>query len=263
MLHPSSTLKRYMMLAAVYVAAMSVSPLVVAGVIIEGTRQIYPQQRREITVRLTNDDKKKPRLVQAWLDDGSPDQGPESSDVPFTLSPPVFRLDSGKSQAMRLSYTQQPLAQDRETLFWLNVLEVPPKTDEFDVAREDSDLNQLNFAFRIRTKVFFRPSGLAGKPDEAPGQLRWAVVQSARGSMLTVHNPTAYHVTFNEVALVMGTGKGARRVEAQAGMVAPGDSLTLPVRQAVAVVPADAQVAFTYINDFGAFSPLQQVALRR
>lgn len=59
-----------------------------AGVVIDGTRQIYPEQRREVTIRVTNDDKHAPRLVQAWLDAGDPEAAPTLSDVPFVMSPP-------------------------------------------------------------------------------------------------------------------------------------------------------------------------------
>ncbi|WP_164671810.1 fimbria/pilus periplasmic chaperone, partial [Pseudomonas viridiflava] len=100
-----------------------------AGVVIDGTRHIYPQQRREITLRLTNDDERAPRLVQVWLDQGDPASDPSNSEVPFSLSPPVFRLYPQKSQAVRLVYTEEPLPADRESLFWLNALEIPPKVN--------------------------------------------------------------------------------------------------------------------------------------
>ena len=47
--------------------------------------------------------------------------------MPFTMVPPLFRLDPKKGQMLRIVYTQEPLATDKETLFWLNVLEVPPR----------------------------------------------------------------------------------------------------------------------------------------
>ncbi|MGY1951541.1 fimbrial biogenesis chaperone [Pseudomonas pergaminensis] len=250
---------RSMASAALCVGAVLVSQALSAGVIIDGTRQIYPEERREITVRVTNDDKHAPRLVQAWLDSGVQQQRPENSDVPFTLSPPVFRLDSGKSQTMRLSYTRQPLPSDRESVFWLNVLEVPPSVNEFDPALEESASNQLRFAFRIRTKVFFRPTDLPGTPAEAHEQLRWQLDHSTKETALVVHNPSAYHVTFNDVALVMG----ARRVAVDIGMVEPGKTLRLALRTPQRTVPTDAQVDFTYINDFGAFSPTQRASLQR
>lgn len=232
-----------------------------AGVIISGTRHIYPEQRREITIQLSNDDLYAPRLVQAWLEHGDRQTGPESSDVPFSLSPPVFRMDPGKSQTMRLVYTQEPLPSDRESLFWLNVLEVPAKGGEFDPATRSTPQNQLRFAFRIRTKVFFRPERLSGKPQDAPAQLRWSLHQNSRGMELRVHNPSAYHVTFNEVALAMGPQPDARLLASEEGMVLPGATLSLALRPAVAVIPVDAQVHFKFINDFGGFSAPQRAVL--
>ncbi len=88
-----------------------------AGVIISGTRQIYAEPRREITVRVSNDDQQAARLVQVWMDVGNAQLTAEHSDVPFSISPPVFRLDPGKSQAIRLAYTQESLPGDKESLF--------------------------------------------------------------------------------------------------------------------------------------------------
>ena len=233
-----------------------------AGVVLDGTRHIYPQQRREITLRLTNDDQRAPRLVQMWLDQGDPTQDPSRSDVPFSLSPPVFRMDAGKSQVVRLVYTQDPLPADRESLFWLNALEIPPKVSAAQGSQDDARSNHLQFAFRIRTKVFFRPVQLSGTADEAPSRLRWTLHRSAQGPLLEVHNPSAYHVTFNEVALAMGSQADARLLPAGEGMVPPGGNLQLPVRELVQRIPADAQVHFKYINDYGAFSVPQRAPLK-
>ena len=233
-----------------------------AGVVIDGTRHIYPQQRREITLRLTNDDPTIPRLVQVWLDQGNPTSDPSNSEVPFSLSPPVFRLNPQKSQAVRLVYTQEPLPADRESLFWLNALEIPPKVNNEQADAGDAPANHLQFAFRIRTKVFFRPADLPGNPNEAPRQLRWSLRRSAQGPLLHVHNPTAYHVTLNEVALAMGAQREARLLPAEEGMVAPGGDLTLAVHEDVQTIPADAQVHFKYIDDYGSFSAPQRAPLK-
>ncbi|MBJ2246714.1 MULTISPECIES: fimbrial biogenesis chaperone [Pseudomonas] len=249
-------------LLSAMLSGIGLSSAAVAGVVIDGTRHIYPQQRREITLRLTNDDPRVPRLVQVWLDQGTPAQDPSHSDVPFSLAPPVFRLDPGKSQVVRLVYTQDPLPTDRESLFWLNALEIPPKVDAAPYGSQEHQSNHLQFAFRIRTKVFFRPAQLPGTADEAPTQLRWTLHRSAQGPLLEVHNPSAYHVTFNEVALAMGPQPDARLLPAEAGMVPPGGNLKLPVRDIVQAIPADAQVHFKYINDYGAFSVPQRAPLK-
>lgn len=232
-----------------------------AGVVIDGTRHIYPQQRREITLRLTNDDERAPRLVQVWLDQGDPASDPSNSKVPFSLSPPVFRLNPQKSQAVRLVYTQEPLPADRESLFWLNALEIPPKVNT-EADAEVGPANHLQFAFRIRTKVFFRPADLPGSPNEAHTQLRWSLRRNTQGTLLDVHNPSAYHVTFNEVALAMGPQQDAPLLPAEEGMVPPGGNLTLRVHKAVQPIPADARVHFKYINDYGTFSAPQRAPLK-
>ncbi|TFY94217.1 phytochrome sensor protein [Pseudomonas nabeulensis] len=231
-----------------------------AGIIITGTRHIYPERQREITIQLTNDDRRAPRLVKAWLERGDSQARPESSDVPFSLSPPVFRIDAGKGQAMRLVYTREPLPADRESLFWLNVLEVPPRA--LELADENQQKNLLRFAFRIRTKVFFRPAQLPGTPEDAVGQLSWTLLQGLEGTTLQVSNASAYHITFNEIALAMGPQPDASLVSAESGMVPPGATVRLAIQRRVSDVPANAQVHFKYINDFGAFSAPQRAALK-
>ncbi len=61
----------------------------------------------------------------------------------------------------------------------------------------------MRFAFRIRTKVFFRPQGLSGSPQDAPGQLIWTL-HTGKPAVLRVFNPSPFHVTFHDVALVVG-----------------------------------------------------------
>ncbi|MET3553980.1 fimbria/pilus periplasmic chaperone [Burkholderia sp. 567] len=143
-----------------------------ASVVIAGTRVIFPSTEREVTIQLTNDSKR-PALVQAWLDDGDSRALPENIDVPFTLTPSMFRMEAGNGQTLRLVHTGEPLPADRESLFWLNVLEVPPKAS----ATENS--NRIQLAFRSRIKLMYRPAGLAGNADDAPMQVDWRVVRGA------------------------------------------------------------------------------------
>ncbi|MCF5722561.1 molecular chaperone [Pseudomonas syringae] len=262
MASPPYRAPRYLAIALVLLFVLG-EPIAWAGIIITGTRHVYPEARREITIQVTNDDTQAPRLVQAWIDRGEPHSGPESSDVPFSLSPPVFRVEGGMGQAIRLLYTREPLPADRESMFWLNVLEVPPKVSPPDAALDEPAVNYLRFAFRIRTKVFFRPAQLAGSPEEATTQLDWHLRHRANGAQLVVSNPSAYHVTLNEVALAMGPQADAQLLRSESGMVAPGGTLSLSLPHSQALnIPADAQVQFSTINDYGALSTPQRAALR-
>ncbi|MGZ0785045.1 fimbrial biogenesis chaperone [Pseudomonas saponiphila] len=129
-----------------------------AGIVLQGTRLVYPADAREVTLKISNSGPV-PLLAQSWIDKGEANKAPEEIQVPFLLAPAVSRLESGDSAVLRLAYSKEPLATDRESLFWLNVLETPP--------RKEKDENVLQFAFRTRIKIFFRPHNLDGAVDSA------------------------------------------------------------------------------------------------
>lgn len=210
-----------------------------ASVVIDGTRIVFPAQEREVTLKLANAGKF-PALVQAWLDKGDPSVSPEKADVPFTMTPAVFRLDPNKAQALRIIYTKEPLPQDRESLFWLNVLEVPPKGEGG---------NQLQLAFRSRIKLMFRPQGLAGSAEDAPSQVRWEMVaaEGGKGHALRATNPTAYHVNLGQVEL----DANGRRFDAGSSYVPPHGSKLFPITGLAQRPSGPAEVVFSAINDYG------------
>ena len=228
---------------------VSLMAAIVAGsahaiVVISGTRVIVPAQEREVTIKLTNNGQA-PALVQVWLDKGDQNSSPDKVEVPFTLTPPLFRLDPNKGQTLRLIYTKEPLAKDRETLFWLNVLEVPPKPAS---QASDAQANTLQLAFRSRIKVLFRPQGLAGSADEAPARVTWEVVPDGKGKYaLKATNPTPYFVNLGKVTLQAG----GRSFDADPGFVAPQGLQLFPLKGLDAQPGASAEVDYLSINDFG------------
>ncbi|MBN7135427.1 hypothetical protein A7A76_11630 [Lysobacter enzymogenes] len=224
-----------------------------AEVTIAGTRVVYPAQQREVAVKLNNVGAR-PALVQVWVDDGDPKQSPDTSKAPFLVSPPVVRIEPGKGQALRLVYgpsaagAQAP--DGRESVYWLNVLEIPPNVDP-----AEAEQNHLQVAFRTRIKLFLRPPGLPGDPEAAARGLRWRVVRSdAGGWALECANPGAFHVSFGRVALSAG---GREYRFDNAGMLAPGASLRLDLADLAAAPAAGAAVAYSIINDYGGRTELQ------
>ncbi|CAJ0821220.1 MULTISPECIES: molecular chaperone [Ralstonia] len=213
-----------------------------ATVVIGGTRIVYPADEKEVTVKLSNE-AKIPALVQVWLDDGDEKSTPDSAKVPFTVTPPIFRMDGGKGQAVRLVYTGEPLPTDKESLFWVNVLEVPPKADNKD------GRNRLQFAFRTRIKLFFRPVKLAGDVDQAADKLSWKLMPAEAGKELAlqVTNPTPYHVNFARV----GIDADGKTMEGDGGMVAPGQSTVLPLKGVTHTPSGEIKADFTVITDYG------------
>lgn len=216
-----------------------------AGVVIGNTRIIYPAQESQVTVQLTNDDTHSPLLVQAWIDDGNAKSTPDQLNVPFLLTPPIFRMEPGKGQALRIAHLKdKPLSSDKESVFWLNVLEVPPKPK-----LENSEAHGImQLAFRTRIKFFFRPKDLKGTATDAPGQLRWKLVSGGGRQMLQAENPTAYYVSFEKVSLVAG-GKDINSDDPQ--MIAPGGTQRFVLSEARLQVGANVEVHFTNIDDYG------------
>ncbi|WP_324050354.1 fimbria/pilus periplasmic chaperone [Aeromonas caviae] len=120
---------------------------------ISGTRVIYPANAREVTLELTNKGSS-PSLVQVWIDAGDRRIRPGAEALPFLVTPPITRIEAQRGQSLRLAYVGQGLPQDRESVFWLNVLEVPPS-----VKSTQAGQNLVQLAFRSRIKMFYRPSG--------------------------------------------------------------------------------------------------------
>ncbi|WER47478.1 fimbria/pilus periplasmic chaperone [Cupriavidus sp. WKF15] len=243
---PSYILFRSRLLAAILLAVLlslglADATVAQASVVIAGTRVIYNARDREVTVKLTNEGPM-PALVQSWLDNGDSTAAPTGISVPFMLTPPIARIDAGKGQSLRIVYTGEPLPEDRESVFWLNVLEIPPKP-----SAEEAGPNKLQLAFRSRIKFFYRPAGLKGEAGEAPAKLAWRLSRGEGQSVLVAHNPTPFHVSVVSVEL---TGGGKRAVSDLGGMVAPGESLRFTLQGNVPA-SADSKVRYHTLNDWG------------
>lgn len=217
-----------------------------ASVVIAGTRVIYPAAEREVTVKLTNDGKE-PALVQTWIDDGDDSTAAQKRTMPFTLTPPVFRLDPNKGQTLRVTYTHEPLAADHESVYYLNVLEIPPR------ANADDKRNMLQMAFRSRIKLFFRPAGLEGDANDAPAKVTWSLDKSADGKHVAVlaKNPTPYHVNVAGVSVQVGD----KKFEAAPGMIDPRGQREYVLQDLRTLPAGQARITFETINDFGANVP--------
>ena len=214
-----------------------------ASVVIGGTRVVFPAAQGEVTVRLTNQGKK-PALMEAWIDTGDARSTPDSVHTPFLITPPLFRMDAGKDQSLRIVFVpgDTHLPTDRESLFWLNVLEIPPKP-----TGEAAHQNTLQFAIRSRLKLFYRPANLPGSSLKAPDKLRFAASTGDAGVVIDVTNPTPYYITISQLVLSVD----GRDYTATTGMVAPRDHLVLKVKDLHQAAASGSPIRFTTINDFG------------
>ncbi|MFH5254408.1 molecular chaperone [Burkholderia semiarida] len=236
-------MKNIKLIASLF-AAICLANQASAAVVLSSTRVIYAESDPEAVVKVVNDGQV-PSLLQTWLDDGNPQAGPDDSETPFAISPPMTRVEPGKSQTLRIHRIDDVLPTDRESVFWLNVLDIPPMEQGAGEAR-----NVLRVAFRTRIKVFYRPAALGGVAADAPGQIRWKVMRRD-GDLLELEalNRTPFHV--NYVGLEVGAG-GRWASAAETGMIAPGERRVYRFREARGV--GVERLRYRFVNDFGGTS---------
>lgn len=164
-----------------------------AEMIIHGTRVVYPSDAREITLQVSNNGTK-PALVQAWIDEGDAKSTPDQSQAPFMITPPISRVEGKKGQTLRITALPKAssLSKTQETLYWLNVLDIPPKPT---AKSNDTPDNFLQLAIRSRIKLFYRPSDIKEDVTTAPSKLQWSI----QGTQLKVKNPTPFYLTLTSI----------------------------------------------------------------
>ena len=232
--------------ALLFGATFLASHAALADIVISGTRVIYPESAKDVTVNMENRGGK-PLLVQTWLEDGRDTTNPQELKLPFIITPPVSRVDAGKGQTVRITWLGQPLAQDRETMYWFNVLEVPPK------AKNAETQNMLQLAFRTRIKMFFRPNGLKGSPSAAAAQLTWSQQQQNSKPVLVARNDSPYYISLAKVT----AQSGGTSEEVEPHVVAPFSSQAMTFTRTGAAKVT--QITYTSINDYGGVEQHQTV----
>ncbi|APA90009.1 fimbria/pilus periplasmic chaperone (plasmid) [Paraburkholderia sprentiae WSM5005] len=232
---------KFPILLAAAVACSAASFAAQAAITITGTRVIYPAQNREVNVRLNNVDSR-PVLVQAWLDDGDAAAAPNEIKVPFTLLPSVFRVEPHRGQALRIMFAGGDMPNDRESVYWLNVLEIPPKP------RDADDRNMIQLAFRTRIKMFYRPASLLDDPTAARAKLEWRVESDDKGeSVVRLDNPSPYYISIGSAEVETAGGK----VTLLPNMAAPFGQVDLRPQDGKLDIKLPATVSYTVLNDFG------------
>jgi len=217
-----------------------------ASVVLTGTRVIYPAAASGQTLQLGNSDPR-PYLVQMWLDAGNPDSTPEldSSDVPFVLSPPIFRMEPGSGQAVRLTFTgAQALPADRESLFYLNFTQLPA------LARDKQDTNTLVLVLKNRVKLFYRPHALS-HPDTR--RLACGLRFHVDAGRVQVENPAAFHASIRRAELLLDAERSVPLLDGE--MLAPFSQQEWPLADAFVPPTGEARVRVILVNDYGADEP--------
>ncbi|MGT3165416.1 fimbrial biogenesis chaperone, partial [Yersinia enterocolitica] len=176
------------------VACLTVTPVVQAAISLDRTRAIFNGGEKTMTLNISNDNNQLPYLAQAWIEN---EKHEKITTGPIVVTPPVQRLEPGEKSMVRLSSTPEinKLPQDRESIFYFNLREIPPKSEKANV---------LQIALQTKIKLFYRPDSIKAKPN-AVWQDQLVLTKTSGG--YTIDNPTPYYVT------VIGLGGSKKEAE--------------------------------------------------
>ncbi|EFI6737377.1 fimbrial chaperone [Escherichia coli] len=148
-----------------------------AAFVLNGTRFIYDENKKNITFEVTNN-ASQTYGGQVWVDNTS-----EGNSIYMVPQPPFFKVGAKQKQIIRIMKTDSSLPVERESLFWLNVQEVPPKPD----IKEGS---VLAIAMNSRVKLIYRPSNIKDGRENAEKKL----TMEQKGGITWIKNPTPYYM---------------------------------------------------------------------
>lgn len=202
-----------------------------AAISLQQTRVIFDGDKSSDSLLVNNQNTTTPYLAQGWIEDeyGKRVQGP------LLVLPPIQRIEPGEKSQIKIQAlpAARLLRQDRETLFYLNLREIPPRNEGG---------NTLQIALQNRIKIFYRPAALKNNDLATPWQSQ--LVLNMRDNRWQITNPSAYYITLVDAQV---SQQGPHVASFTPFMLAPGASEMLPGNAAnYGKTPI-----FTYLNDYG------------
>lgn len=199
-----------------------------AAVSPDRTRIILNQSDKSVSVRLTNQSTTTPFLAQSWIED----KDNKKSRNYITAVPPMVRLEAGEQVQVRLipqpTLTQLPA--DRESLFYFNVREIPPRAEQKNV---------MQIAMQSRIKIFWRPKAVEVKNGQVNLTGKFDISRTASG--LSLKNNSPYFITVGYI----GTNGKTLLPKTSSMMAEPFGQASQEIKD----LPANFQVGF--IGDYG------------
>ncbi|EOT6916490.1 TPA: fimbrial chaperone [Escherichia coli] len=156
--------------------SVMISSQAMAAFVLNGTRFIYEEGKKNTTFEVTNQSAET-YGGQVWIE--NPDMTNETAYlIPV---PPFFKVEPKGKQIVRVMKGGNSLPVDRESLFWLNVQEIPPKSKE-------TEGSMLAVAINTRVKLIYRPRNLVEGRKGAEKNMQIL----HRGGEAYLNNPTPY-----------------------------------------------------------------------
>ncbi|MFL1502924.1 fimbria/pilus periplasmic chaperone [Pseudomonas sp. O64] len=204
-----------------------------AAVGLDRTRVIFDGGKDATSVNITNNNTQLPYLAQGWIED----EAGKKITSPLIVLPPVQRLEPGKQSQVKVQAlpAAKSLPQDRETVFYFNLREIPPRSDK---------ANTLQIALQTRIKLFYRPQAITPSQQDLSNPWQEKLTLTLQGERYQVNNPTPYYVTLVDAR---STKDGKTVAGFEPLMIPPKGSLPMgPTAKALGAKPY-----LAYVNDYG------------
>lgn len=202
-----------------------------AAIALDRTRVVFDSGNKSMSLNINNKNKELPYLAQGWIEDANGNK----IESPLIVLPPLQRIEpSAKSQVKIQSLpAANLLAQDKETLFYFNLREIPPRSDK---------ANTLQIALQTRIKMFYRPHALVKGYAEMVSIFKDGISLTRENGKYRVNNNTPYYFT---VAAAIVNKKDLDEVKPV--MISPKSSAVLPV----SAEKMGSKPEISFINDYG------------
>ena len=204
-----------------------------AAIGLDRTRVVFDGSKDAASMTITNNNTQLPYLAQGWIED---EQGNKITS-PLIVLPPVQRLEPGKKSQVKVQALPavKSLPQDRETVYYFNLREIPPRSDK---------ANSLQIALQTRIKLFYRPASIVPSQQERSDPWQKQLILTREADDFQVNNPTPYYITLID-ARSSKEGKTSPGFEPL--MVPPKGTLKLGVSAAA----LGSKPWLTYVNAYG------------
>ncbi|EFS2651706.1 molecular chaperone [Salmonella enterica] len=201
------------------------------------TRVVFPSDKKSVSLQVTNSDAKKDWLLRSWV---SQYNDKDKSSTPFIITPPLYRLNGDSSIQLRINAVDTTkLPADRESVFRINVMAIPPENAEAAKPEKNTASGSIQFALNNRIKLFFRPETL-NNPELTDKAWKKITVRQ-QGENIIFSNPTPYFITLSNLKVSGAELKNT-----------PADTMISPQGELKLQVSGHARsLDFQTINDYG------------
>lgn len=207
-------------------------------------RILFSSEDNEKRLLIVNNDVHAPVLLQSWVDDGSAGNIDKEKNYPFAVIPAVVKMTPGKILNLKILPTEKlhGLPKDRESLFWINLYEIPG----IRKSQQTKKINKIEIGLNTQLKVIYRPFKGRMNIDSTGGALKIRIEDG--GHTIDFYNPSPYYLTPLSVKVTSVSGKESLKLDMNR-MIPPFSNKRFDLAKVMS--SQNSSVQYTLVDDAG------------